>query len=493
MNLFKIKHIIIVLILITSNIVTAQTQERNIKKQSISQFYLEKANLYFQSSQYDSAAIYYKKSIDYNSNINEKNYIKSNHGYIIIASIGFILLLSLHFFLNLKNKSKKNKTLHEQNKQINSKSQEIEQQTLNIIKINEELERLSIAVNKTDNAILILNPEGDIEWINEGYTRLYGYTFEELIAQKGKNINRTNSKPKIQEIFNKVLTEKKSQIFESNVISKKNLEYRIHTTLTPVLNKKNEVERLIAIDSDVTKQRGVEHQLQELLVTKDKFFSIIAHDLKNPFNSLIGLSQLLVHGFDRMSTEKIKYFHKNLYQISKNGYELLINLLEWSRSQRGSIKFNPEKQDLNILTKETFSLFSSKASQKEISLVNNIGSNSFVFADKNMLKTIFRNLVSNALKFTDRGGAIEITEKIIDGFLEISIRDTGIGIEPENVKKLFKLGENYTTSGTEEESGTGLGLILCEEFVTKHGGEIWIESKLGFGSKFIFTLPINKY
>ena len=412
---------------------------------------------------------------------------------VLIAGSTIIIVLLILYILSFKNKLKINKILIEQNEQIRNKNLEIKQKSKNLTKANTELEKLSIATSQTDNAILISNSNGEIEWINEGYTRFYGYTFEELLNEKGKTYIDSSSNPEIEGIFNKALTEKKSQIYEADSVSKDGKQYRIHTTLTPVLNNENKVVRLIAIDSDITKLKEVEDELQKLLVTKDKFFSIIAHDLKNPFNTLIGLSQLLVNGYERMSPEKIKYFHNNLYQISKNGYELLINLLEWSRSQMGSIQYNPEIHNLFSVAEETFTLYNTRAIQKEIILTNNLKKNSEIFADKNMLKTIFRNLVSNALKFSDRGSVIEISEKDSGDFKEISIRDTGIGIDTENIKKLFKLDENFTTEGTEEETGTGLGLLLCKEFIGKHSGKIRVESKVGFGSKFIFTLPlINK-
>ncbi|MFC2152388.1 sensor histidine kinase [Bacteroidota bacterium] len=153
--------------------------------------------------------------------------------------------------------------------------------------------------------------------------------------------------------------------------------------------------------------------------------------------------------------------------------------------------FQPVTLNLYAITEETFSLYNSKALEKEITLTNTTSKNSMIFADHNMLKTILRNLVSNALKFTERGGAIEVSDEDIEGFKEIRVRDTGIGIDPKNIQKLFKLDESYSTEGTEDEMGTGLGLILCHEFIEKHRGKIWVESKIGFGSKFIFTLPIQ--
>lgn len=206
----------------------------------------------------------------------------------------------------------------------------------------------------------------------------------------------------------------------------------------------------------------------------------------------MGLAQLLYHGYERMSPEKVRHFHKNLYQISKNGYELLVNLLEWSRAQMGKIKFKPEKQSLFAITEETFSLYGAKAIQKEIALNNSLNIDSYAIADRNMLKTIFRNIVSNALKFTERGGAIEVSEEVQEDYIQITIKDTGVGISEEDLNKLFNLDESHTTHGTEEESGTGLGLILCKEFIEQHEGKIWVESKVGVGSKFIFTLPLKE-
>ena len=428
------------------------------------------------------------------TNKNQKAYItkqqKNKFTFITISFI-FILLIVILVLL-FKEKQKANKILQKQNELIRTNNIEIKQKTDHLTEVNHELEKLSIAASQTDNAILITNPDGKIEWINEGYTRLYGYSLNELIQEKGETYKQTISNTNIHAIIENVITERKSQIFEADVDSKHGKTYRINTTLTPILDKDNKVIRLIAIDSDVTKLKEVEEELQKLLITKDKFFSIIAHDLKNPFNSIMGLAQLLVHGYDRLSPEKVKYYHSNLYQISKNGYELLINLLEWSRSQMGTMQFKQAEINLYALTKETFSLYNGKAIQKEITLTNSAQEKSSVYADQNMLKTILRNLVSNALKFTDRGGAVEIIDRDLEGFKEITVRDTGIGIEHEDLKKLFKLDEGFTTEGTEEEMGTGLGLILCKEFVEKNGGKIWVESKVGFGSKFIFTLPTKK-
>ena len=492
MKFNNLRHITIFIFFIISNTSFAQTRIDSLENALGKASGINRIDVLMSLSE-SYIQISPQKSIEYAREahilINNNNKKQKTFKNISIAGSTAILILLILYILSFKNKIKANNILLEQNEQIRNKNLEIKQKTENLSKINRELEKLSIAASQTDNAIIIINPDGEIEWVNEGFTRLYGYTYEEYITVKGKTYVESGLNPEIKETFNQVITEKKSQIFEANIVSKDGVEYRIHTTLTPVLNSENKVVRLIAIDSDVTKLKEAEDELQKLLVTKDKFFSIIAHDLKNPFNTLIGLSQLLVRGYDRMSPEKVKYFHNNLYQISKNGYELLINLLEWSRAQTGNIQFKPEVHNLFALAEETFTLYSTKAIQKEILLTNNLNKNSEIFADKNMLKTIFRNIVSNALKFSDRGGVIEISEKDSGDFKEISIRDTGVGINPDDIKKLFKLDESFTTEGTEDEPGTGLGLLLCKEFVEKHDGSIRVESKAGFGSNFIFTLP----
>ncbi|MBI9055075.1 MAG: PAS domain S-box protein [Bacteroidales bacterium] len=406
--------------------------------------------------------------------------------------IGFLLILFFTglIYYNYRGKIKANKSLSIQNKKILKQNEEIKTQSLNLSRINRELEKLSIVASKTDNAIIISDQKGNIEWINESYTKLYGFNLNELLQEKGSTYIETSSCSDIKELFNIALTEKRTQIYECDVTAKNGKIYRIQTTLTPILDENQNITNLIAIDSDITKLKDVERELQKLLFTKDRFFSIIAHDLKNPFNNLMGISQLLVQGFERMTPEKVKYFHKGLYDISKHGYELLINLLEWSKSQKGNIEFNPNELDLNKLIEETFLLFNTKANQKEIALTNTVEANTIISADINMLKTILRNLVSNALKFTDRGGAIEVCTQTTNTHIEITVRDTGIGISPEAVNNLFKLDEYISTEGTENETGTGLGLILCKEFVETHSGKIWVESKVGFGTKFVFTLPI---
>jgi signal transduction histidine kinase len=230
-------------------------------------------------------------------------------------------------------------------------------------------------------------------------------------------------------------------------------------------------------------------KLQELNATKDKFFSIIAHDLKNPFSTLITLSSLLKDELRKYTLDEIEKFTRLIYDASERSYNLLENLLAWSRSQTGNIPFHPEKFSLKKIVGDTVKMLGSSAKNKHINLYSEISEDIVAFADVKMIATTIRNLLSNAIKFTEDGGEVKITAKDMEEWVEITVSDTGVGIKEEDLKKLFRIDVHHSTSGTAQEKGTGLGLILCKEFVEKHGGKIGVESEVGKGSHFTFMLP----
>jgi signal transduction histidine kinase len=238
--------------------------------------------------------------------------------------------------------------------------------------------------------------------------------------------------------------------------------------------------------------RKNESQLKELNATKDKFFNIVAHDLKNPFTSLLGSSELLFRDIDKMDNDKIKTLASILNDASKSGYAILQNLLDWSRSQTGMLKFNPERIDLNNLINENITNLQLLATNKDISLFSEAEKSLYIFADKNMINTILRNLLSNAIKFTHKSGKVTVSAIINSGDVVISVKDTGIGISKENIDKLFRIDTKFSMPGTNNEQGTGLGLKLSKEFVEKQGGKIWVESIENKGSEFKFSIPIKE-
>lgn len=276
------------------------------------------------------------------------------------------------------------------------------------------------------------------------------------------------------------------------------VEKKFHVDIIDTLQKalQNIKERMLVkdlLEEELTKQKlQIEEQkkeLETLNATKDKFFSIIAHDLKNPFASLIGASDFLVSSSNDLSKEQMANFLNIINNSAKQGYRLLENLLEWSRMQTGMLAWQPEQVDLWDLVNEVVHLLRGSAETKQIHLEARVDEDLSAFVDPNMIDTVVRNLVSNAIKFTARGGEVIVESKQLKGAIEITIRDNGIGIKEDDVSKLFRIDEQLTQNGTENETGTGLGLILCKEFIDKHKGELYVKSEPNKGSSFIFTLP----
>lgn len=250
-----------------------------------------------------------------------------------------------------------------------------------------------------------------------------------------------------------------------------------------------------AVYEDITQRKKVESELQnsekqlrELNATKDKFFSIIAHDLRSPFTSIIGLSEMMTTEEDIDPTQ-MKEFAEMIYQSSIKTYELIDNLLSWASSQTGKIKNSPCEVNLHTLVNDIFSNINEKALLKKIALKNKIEKNTIIKADVDLLKTVFRNLVTNAIKFTNLEGEVNISVSKASKKTTICVEDNGIGIQKEDLPDLFRIDVNKISIGKSDEKGNGLGLIICKEFVEIMGGKIYAESELGKGSKFIFSLP----
>ena len=240
-----------------------------------------------------------------------------------------------------------------------------------------------------------------------------------------------------------------------------------------------------------TRLQKYSEELQELNATKDKFFSIIAHDLKTPFHSILGLSEIIKDEAKHLDIETVEQYAGIIHSTSKNTFQLLENLLDWARIQRSQISFKPVSIILKKLVNEVVELMEEKSNSKMITVLNNIPDNQIVSADEDMLKTVLRNLVSNALKFTPVNGKIEIHVVSKENSIEISVKDTGTGMKQDDISKIFKIGSSFSKRGTENENGTGLGLVLCKEFVEKQGGKIWVESEEGKGSTFTFSINNN--
>jgi signal transduction histidine kinase len=236
--------------------------------------------------------------------------------------------------------------------------------------------------------------------------------------------------------------------------------------------------------------RKSEKNLMELNATKDKFFSIISHDLKNPFSSLLSISDLMVESFDDAEKEDHRAGFKKINQSVKHLLDLLENLLTWSRSQRGRIKYEPVRFNLSTLIQENINLHKLLAEKKGIMLLSPQEDEVFAYGDRDMINSVVRNLLTNAVKFTPREKKVEIKLKKSEEAIRVSVEDQGVGIPKEYLNKLFRIDEKIKSTGTDGEKGTGLGLIICREFVEKNGGEIFVRSEPGEGSTFSFTIPM---
>jgi signal transduction histidine kinase len=255
------------------------------------------------------------------------------------------------------------------------------------------------------------------------------------------------------------------------------------------LLKKIVKERTADIVEQKDELQVANDKLVEINATKDKFFSIISHDLRSPFTSILGFADLLDNEYDSINDAEKREMINELNKSSQHAYDMLANLLSWARTQRGQIKISKEEVDLRKWVEKSIAPYVLSASKKEIKIVNNLPSEILFSIDKNTFLIFIGNLVNNAIKFTPEKGRIEIKYHENSDSIELHIIDTGVGIPPESIPKLFRIDENVSTDGTSGEKGTGLGLILCKEFIEKNGGEISVKSEVGKGSEFIVTLP----
>lgn len=339
------------------------------------------------------------------------------------------------------------------------------------------------------------------------------YEFQKLFKKFNDSVSSSDRLMKIKELDVIFDAENKNKELQNLTDSKRQNEIQITNQkiliysfiflifivflFTAILFKQNQdkvkMNALLSLKSvqieDKNKEILEQHQnLEKLNDTKDKFFSIIGHDLKNPMNSIIGFSELLSDNYNKYDDEKRNKFINIIKESAHRSNELLENLLTWAQSQSNSIEFHPTKISLKKSIEEVFGLLNVQASKNDITLQSNFSVNCNVIADQNMLLTILRNLVANAIKFSNHNSMVSVIVTPHDKFCEITVKDSGDGIPENEIEYLFDL-HNKSKITKKSKSGSGLGLILCKDFVEKQGGKIWVNSKLGEGSEFTFTLP----
>jgi signal transduction histidine kinase len=266
-------------------------------------------------------------------------------------------------------------------------------------------------------------------------------------------------------------------------VQKLKLEYQVAERTNEIVEKND------LLESQTQTLIEKNDQLKDLNSTKDKLFSIISHDLRSPFNTILGFGELLLDSYSDLTDDERKNMISQLYNTSNQTYYLVENMLNWARIQTRNIKYEPKKIDLKEFFDAKFDLYEKIAGSKGIVLQSLLGADLFVNTDVNFLETILRNLINNAIKFTPAGGTIQVTAKPGPKEVVISVKDSGIGMTKNQIDNLFNINKNTYTAGTNGEKGSGLGLILCKEFIEEYNGTITVESAPGKGSTFSFTVP----
>ena len=340
--------------------------------------------------------------------------------------------------------------------------------------------------------------EGNFTYVNSYGLKLLGFTQEDL--ERGVKIGEViinGDVDRLLENRKKVFETKTINRSEYTSISKKGKKVSLSINAIPIISG-GKVVGIRGVATDMTEQKAVQEtlikyadELKALNASKDRFFSIVAHDLKNPFQGLLGFSDFLHTDYDSLTDAEKKEYIGYIRTTSRNAYNLLDNLLQWSRLQTGRIEVAPVQLNLFSEINSVIGLFASNAIRKKISLVNNADTGVLIVADSNMLSSVLQNLISNAIKFSKLNGEITIDSETRDAFVIVKVTDNGVGMNKDAVDKLFKIDQQVSAIGTMNETGTGLGLLLCREMIELNGGNISVESEKGKGSTFMFSIPVK--
>ncbi len=348
---------------------------------------------------------------------------------------------------------------------------------------------------KASDIIYTVTLDSKIKFLNKSVEDLFEATVEEIEKERFDHLML----PKDKELAKRLREERlkgESSIFEHGFITPKGKLVYLECSASPIFDKDKNIIGSLGIARDITERKleqdelkESKEKLEEAIQLKDKFLSIISHDLRDPFNILIEYSDLILETFENSSPENIKKYIQAINTSSKNAFDLLNNLLNWSKSQTNEIRCSPEKLNITNLIDNTIRKLIHAASAKKISIHKNWDNDLMVEVDENMLNTVFRNILSNAIKFSYKNSEIQI--ELVEEKLQyiIKIVDKGIGIKEEELNKIFMSTMKNLSPGTNHERGTGLGLIICNEFVHKWGGRIWVDSTFGEGSTFSFSIP----
>ena len=357
-------------------------------------------------------------------------------------------------------------------------------------KVEESEAKLASTISSIDDLVFVLDSGGFFqEFYNLGKHKTL---YKEAGFIIGKCIEEVDlpalAVQRLTEAFKALKLENTVQEFDY-FIEKEGEVFWFNAKISPRRDMTGELTGITIVARDITERKQSEEQLKELNATKDTFFSILAHDLKNPFSSLHSMSELMIQNYQNLEEdEKLKVLN-NIHKSAELIYNLLENLLTWSKSQQGRIDYSPDKFNLSKLVEVNINLHQVPSEKKGVKLYSTIEDELFAYGDREMINTVIRNLINNAVKFSNKGGTVEVGIMSRGELFEVMVSDQGIGISDENAEKIFRIDQKYKSPGTSGETGTGLGLVLCMDFVEKNGGEIWCKTQEGSGSSFYFTIP----
>ncbi|MEW5842705.1 MAG: ATP-binding protein [Bacteroidota bacterium] len=360
---------------------------------------------------------------------------------------------------------------------------------------------LDIILNTAPAFIFVKNLEKKFTLVNKSFLEFFKVDKEKILLNNNRRIISQNEK---------WLADEEDEAVIHNKIALKNIERKISLpdgrsvwlsiNKAPLHDDKNDVIGIVGVMDDITqriefheKLIATQKEMELLNKQKDKFFSIIAHDLRSPFAGMLGFAEILIEDYSTLPDEEKKFYIEGIYTSLKDLLTLIDNLLTWSRLNLNRVEFNPVEISLSAITNSVFKSQSIAATNKGVALQAEFDKDVKAFADSDMIETVIRNLVSNAIKFTNPNGVITIKASADGDLVKVEIADTGVGMKPEIANNLFKIDMQVTTKGTKGENGTGLGLIICKEFVEKHGGTISVESEIGKGTTISFNLPGHKH
>lgn len=353
--------------------------------------------------------------------------------------------------------------------------------------LRESEQKYKTIVELMGEGLAMTDYKGDIHYANLSVGKIYGIEAKKL---KGKNLSELFGMEQLDIMEKQInaLDDIEKNTYEIKFTNAKGKNKNLLITAAPLYAENYSDTKVISVFRDITKIKENEMMLKEALAAKDKFFRIIAHDLRNPFNSILGFSKMLKKKHNTCSVKERSELIDFLVDSGERTYELLENLLHWAKAHTGSLKINPEYYNLQLLIMESIMVIEDNAKNKNIR-IEQVKSEDFkIFCDVEMIKTVLRNLLTNSIKFTNEGGLIKVGAKQKNDEIVFAVEDNGVGISDKKQKSLFDITQITTTPGTNNEEGTGLGLLLCKEFIEKHKGRIWFESEEGKGSVFYFSV-----